>query len=126
MTPNFAKILNLKIMSNNYFFKTLLVVQTIGLLAYTIIAFQTEGASLLSVALNNIKSLTWSGQFNLDFLCYLTISGIWIMWRNKFSGISILVGTIAMILGIVFFAPYLLWLMSKEKRDLKRVLVGDR
>jgi len=70
--------------------------------------------------------LTWSGQFNLDFLCYLALSGLWIMWRNKFSGKSILVGTVAMILGIVFFAPYLLWLMNKEKGDLKRVLVGDR
>ena len=113
-------------MSNKNVFKALLVIQTLGLLVYTFIAFHTEGASLISVALNNIKSLTWSGQFNLDFLCYLTISGIWIMWRNKFSGISILVGTVAMILGIVFFAPYLLWLMDKEKGDLKRVLVGDR
>ena len=113
-------------MSNKNFFKALLVIQTLGLLAYTFIAFQTEGASLFSVALNNVKSLNWSGQFNLDFLCYLTISGIWIMWRNKFRGISILVGTVAMILGIVFFAPYLLWLMNNEKGDLKRVLVGDR
>ena len=113
-------------MSNNNLFKTLLVVQTIGLLTYTFIAFQTEGANLFGVFLTNIKSLTWSGQFNLDFLCYLTLSGLWIMWRNKFSGKSILVGTVAMILGIVFFAPYLLWLMNKEKGDLKRVLVGDR
>jgi hypothetical protein len=113
-------------MSNNNLFKALLVIQTLGLFAYTFIAYQTEGAILFSVALNNLKSLTWSGQFNLDFLCYLTISGIWIMWRNKFSGISILVGTVAMILGIVFFAPYLLWLMYKENGDLKRVLVGDR
>jgi hypothetical protein len=113
-------------MSNRNVFKALLVMQTLTLLAYTIVAFQTEGASLFSVALNNINSLTWSGQFNLDFLCYLTISGIWIMWRNNFSGISIMVGTVAMILGIVFFAPYLLWLMNKEKGDLKRVLVGDR
>jgi hypothetical protein len=113
-------------LSNNNLFKTLLVIQSLGLLAYTFIAFQTEGATLFSVALNNLKSLTWSGQFNLDFLCYLTISGIWIMWRNKFSRISILVGTCAMILGIVFFAPYFLWLMNKENGDLKRVIVGDR
>jgi hypothetical protein len=113
-------------MSNNNFFKTLLLVQTAGLLAYTFIAFQTEGADLFSVFLANIKSLTWTGQFNLDFLCYLTLSGLWIMWRNKFSGKSILVGTVAMIFGIVFFAPYLLWLLYKENGDLKHVLVGDK
>jgi len=113
-------------MSNNIFFKTLLVVLTIGLLTYTFITFQTEDANLLGVFLTNLKALTWSGQFNLDFLCYLTISGLWIMWRNKFSMKSILIGIMAMILGFLFFAPYLLWLMNKEKGDLKRLLVGDR
>jgi hypothetical protein len=126
MTPIFAKNLNLKIMSKNNFFKTLLLVQTIGLLAYTFIAFQKEGAGLFSVFLDNIKSLTWTGQFNLDFLCYLMLSGLWIMWKNNFSGKSILVGAFAMILGIVFFAPYLLWLLYKENGDLRRVLVGDK
>jgi hypothetical protein len=113
-------------MSNNNLFKTILVVQTLGLLTYTFVAFQTEGANLFGEFFTNIKALTWSGQFNLDFLCYLTISGLWIMWRNKFSMKSILVGTVAMILGIIFFAPYILWLMNKEKGDLKSILVGDR
>lgn len=113
-------------MGNNNLFKTLLAVQTVVLSAYTFIAYQTEGADLFSVFIANIKSLTWSGQFNLDFLCYLTLSGLWIMWRSKFSGNSILVGVTAMILGIVFFAPFLLWLLHKENRDLKRILIGDR
>lgn len=113
-------------MSNNNLLKTLLLVQTIGLLIYTFFAFQTEGANLFSVVRNNVLSLNWSGQFNLDFLCYLTISGLWIMWRNEFSRKSIIVGIVAMILGIVFFAPYFLWLMNKENGNLKRVLVGDR
>lgn len=113
-------------MSTNNLFKTLLVVQTIGLLSYTFIAFQTEGATLFSVFLTNIKSLTWTGQFNLDFLSYLTLSGLWIMWRNKFSMKSILIGLLAMILGIVFFAPYLLWLLYKEKGEFKHVLIGER
>ncbi len=122
----FAQKLNIKMMSKNSFFKTLLVVQTMGVLAYTFIAFQKEGVTLFDVFLVNIKSLTWTGQFNLDFLCYLTLSGLWIMWRNKFTGKSILIGTFAMILGIVFFGPYLLWLIFKENGDLKRVLVGDK
>jgi hypothetical protein len=113
-------------MSRNNLFKTLLIVQTIGLLAYTFVAFQNEGADLISVFINNAKALTWSGQFNLDFLSYLTLSGLWIMWRNKFNFKSILLGTVAMVLGIIFFAQYLLWLTNKEKGDLKRVFIGDR
>lgn len=119
---------NLKNMnrSNLNLFKTLLIVQTIGLLTYTFFAYQTEGADLISVFAQNVFSLNWSGQFNLDFLCYLTLSGIWIMWRNKFSNKSILLGVAAMILGIVLFAPYLFWLTNKENGEIKRVLIGDR
>ncbi|MCU0350236.1 MAG: hypothetical protein MUF43_05310 [Flavobacterium sp.] len=113
-------------MSNNGLFKTLLIVQTIGLLTYTYFAFQTEGANLFSVFIHNVLSLNWSGQFNLDFLCYLTLSGFWIMWRNKFTIKSILLGLVAMVLGIVLFAPYLFWLTNKENGDIKRILIGDR
>lgn len=91
---------------------------------YTFFAFQKEGIQLFSVFINQIQSLTWAGQFNLDFTCYLILSGLWIMWRNKFTVSSIFLGTIAMILGMVFFAPYLLFLLNREKGDLKKVLIG--
>ena len=110
----------------NIFLKVLLIVQTIGLLLYTFFTIQTDGANLFKVVLNNVLSLNWSGQFNLDFLCYLTLSGFWIMWRNKFTSKSIFLGIFAMVLGIVMFAPYLLWLINKEQGNLKRVLIGDR
>lgn len=113
-------------MDRSNFLKALLIVQTIGLLTYTLFAFQTEGADLFRAFAKNVFSLNWSGQFNLDFICYLTLSGIWIMWRNKFSNKSVLLGLIAMVLGIVLFAPYILWLTNREKGDIKRVLIGDR
>jgi hypothetical protein len=113
-------------MGNSNGFRILLLVQAISISIYTWFAFQAEGPNLFSVFLNSLQSLTWTGQFNLDFSCYLTISGLWIMWRNKFNGLSILLGLAAMVLGIIFFAPYLLWLINREQGDFKRVLVGDR
>lgn len=113
-------------MNRSHFFQALLIAQTIGLLTYTLFAFKTEGANLFRVFSNNVFLLNWSGQFNLDFLCYLTLSGIWIMWRNKFKTTSILLGVLAMVIGIVLFAPYLLWLINKENGDLKRVIIGNR
>ncbi|ADB41686.1 hypothetical protein [Spirosoma linguale] len=104
----------------------LLLVQTIALLAYSYIAFQNEGANLLQLFFSNITSLTWNGQFNLDFSCYLTLSGVWIMWRNKFAPAAIVLGLSAMIIGIMAFAPYVLYLLTKENGDLKKVLIGDR
>lgn len=108
------------------FFRALLVAQVVAVGTYTVLVFEKEGADLWSVFLNNIASLNWSGQFNLDFLCYLLLSGSWIMWRNQFEKGSTLFAIAAMILGIVVFAPYLLWLFYKEKGDLKRVLIGNR
>lgn len=112
-------------MTSNNFIKTLLIVQTIGLFTYTCFAFQTEGVNLFSVLFTNLKSLGWSGQFNIDLLCYSTLSGIWIMWRNKFTTSSIVIGILAMSSGMLIFAPYLLWLIINEKGNLKRTFVGE-
>ena len=85
-------------MNNQNLFKALLFLQTVGLLIYTV----------------------------LDFSSYLILSGLWVMWRNKFSPKSILTAIIAMIVGIMVFAPYLLYLVIKENGDIKKVLIGER
>ncbi len=116
-------------MNNNpkhYLLKALLIIQTIGILAYTLIVFQNDGFNFLMRAQEFALSMKWMGQFALDFQCYLILSGIWIMWRDRFSGRSILIALMAMTLGILVFAPYILYLITKEKGDLKAVLVGDR
>lgn len=113
-------------MKNNNLLKTLLGFQAIIVLIYTFFAFKNEGVNLFGIFMSNILSLTWNGQFNLDFSCYLTLSGLWIMWRNKFSSTSMVFGLIAMILGIIVFAPYVLYLLTNEKGDLKKLLIGNR
>jgi hypothetical protein len=32
-----------------------------------------------------MAAMTWPGQFNFDFLCFLTLSGLWLAWRHHFS-----------------------------------------
>lgn len=110
----------------NALLKILLVVMTLTLLVYTAIAFRNEGPDLFTVFLSNIRQGNWNGQFNLDFSSYLTLSAVWIMWRNKFSTASIALGLISGIVGILVFAPYLLFLIFKERDDLVKVLIGDR
>lgn len=105
--------------------KLLVITQTIAILVYTGFAIKNEGWTLFNIFTNNISALNWNGQFNLDFSCYLTLSGIWIMWRNKFSISSIIFAVFAMIIGIIAFAPYLLYLLAKEKGDLKKLLLGE-
>ncbi|MCI5057594.1 MAG: hypothetical protein MRY83_15885 [Flavobacteriales bacterium] len=115
-----------EIKQNQYFLKSILFVQFIGVLIYTIITLQKEGFVVFERAFEFIQTVKWIGQFTLDFQCYLMLSALWIAWRNKFSINSILFAITAMILGIIVFAPYLLYLISKEKGNLKRVLIGSR
>lgn len=112
--------------NNNLIFKSVLWVQTIGLLAYTVVAINNDGINFLAKAQKFVTSMTWMGQFALDFQCYLILSALWIAWRGRFTVKAITIAVIAMILGIIVFAPYLLFLLSKENGDLKRVLIGDR
>jgi hypothetical protein len=106
--------------------KYLLLTQTIVLVVYTTYAINREGWTLFQSIIDNIKAFGWNGQFNLDFSCYLILSGLWIMWRQKFSFSSIAFAVVVMIIGIIAFAPYLLYLLMKENGDLKKVLVGER
>lgn len=112
-------------MNNNPFLRSLLVVLSLGVLSYTLVAFSNEGPNLFPVFLNDALSGTWRGQFNVDFTSYLILSGIWIMWRNKFKPSSIVIGMVASIVGIIVFAPYVLYLLTKENGDVRKVLVGE-
>lgn len=112
-------------MKNSKVLVTILIVQSIVVMVYTLLATTNEGINFVNVFLKNIQSLTWNSQFTVDFSCYLLLSGLWIMWRSNFSYRSIFIGIIAMILGIVFFAPYLLYLSAKEKGNVYHILIGE-
>lgn len=116
----------MELANKQYFLKGLLIIQTIGLLIYTILAIINDGGNFLIRAQEFVLSLKWIGQFTLDFNCYLVLSALWIAWRNKFSRQSISFAVLAMILGIIVFAPYLLYLLNKENSDIKRILIGNR
>lgn len=115
-------------MSNSNTNSTTLTILLVGMIAamavYTVTASLNEGINLFAVFADNLTSLGWSGQFNLDFTCYLILSGLWIMWRDRFSSSSIVLGSAAMILGILLFAPILIYFIKKEKGDLRAVLLG--
>lgn len=106
--------------------KTILIGFTILTIGYTIAVFYFHGADFISVFSTNVLALNWSGQFNLDFSAYLVLSACWILWRNKFSGRSIIISLMALVFGALVFLPYLLYLVNLENGNLTKVLVGDR
>lgn len=106
-------------------FRILLVILTISIIAITGIVAANHGLNLIIVFIENITSLTWSGQFNFDFMCYLILSALWIMWRHNFSPVGIILGLIASVAGIMFFAPYLLFASFKSQGNMKTILLGN-
>ena len=105
-------------------FRTLLFVMIAALGLLTVTAVAQGGLNLITPFVAPILGGTWQGQFNADFTCYLILSGLWMAWRGGFTPGSIALGVLAPPLGILFFAPYLIWLIAQSGGDAKRLLLG--
>ena len=105
-------------------FRNVLIAMTALIVVFTMAAIANGGTNLITPFLTPILALSWQGQFNIDFTCYLVLSGIWMAWRGGFTTSSIPFGVLAPTLGILFFAPYLLYLVGKSNGDPRRLLMG--
>lgn len=104
----------------------LLSAQAFLVLLYTVYVACYHGMDLFPIFVDNIIGMNWSGQFNLDFSCYLLLSGVWIVWRNNYKPFSLLLALCATIIGIICFAPYVVYLLVVEKGNVVKVLIGER
>jgi hypothetical protein len=75
---------------------------------------------------SDILEITWRGSYNIDFISYWMISGLWIVWREKFSAKGILLFILNMCSGILFFAPYLFILSYKVNGDWTKLLLEKK
>jgi len=107
-------------------FRALLVGMTLALVAYTAIALSHEGWNLFAIFFADVAKAKWAGQFDLDFLCYLLLSGSWIAWRHRFTPAGIGLGLLGAIGGTLVFAPYLLVESLRAKGDMRALLLGNR
>ncbi|WP_299729443.1 hypothetical protein [uncultured Tateyamaria sp.] len=105
-------------------FRTVLIAMTAILALITVAAIAKEGLDLLTPYFSAIFALTWQGQFNTDFAFYLVLSGIWMAWRAGFSRGGIALGVLAPPLGMLFFAPYLIYLIAQTSGDVRKLMMG--
>lgn len=106
-------------------FRILLLALFINIIVYTLATVSTVGWDLFSPFLGAIQAMNWSGQFNVDFSSYLLLSALWVAWRNHFSAKGIGLALLAAVLGILFFAPYLLWLSYQKQGKIEAVLLAE-
>lgn len=105
-------------------FRSLLVVLWLVLLGYTAVVGANHGWSLLPVFFGDMAKMGWPGQFNLDFMFMLTLSGLWVAWRHHFSGAGLALGLLAFFGGALFLTAYLFVVSLGAGGDTRELLLG--
>lgn len=106
-------------------FKLLVAAMAVVIWIYTGAVFLRDGLDFLTPFFRAILTVTWPGQFALDFLFYLLLSAIWVAWRHGFGGRGIALGAL-MLFGAVVFLPYLLIAALRSGGDPVVLLIGAR
>jgi hypothetical protein len=105
-------------------FRILLAAMIAVIVLYTGAVGLAHGWGLFPIFFGDILALTWPGQFNVDFSCFLLFSGLWLAWRNHFSIGGVALGLLGVVGGTMLLAPYLLFASIQAKGDMKIVLLG--
>ena len=105
-------------------FRIMLVAMWAILVAYTVTVISRHGWGLLGVFFGDMRAMAWPGQFNLDFMILLALSGLWVAWRHAFSRAGVLLGVTAFFGGALFLTAYLFVASLVAKGDPKEVLLG--
>ncbi len=105
--------------------RILLAVILVAVTLYTIPVVLAHGINLFPYFFGDIREMGWAGQFNVDFLGFLTMSAVWTAWRNQFSASGLALGTLAFFFGAPFLTIYLLYLSFSTNGNLPVMLLGS-
>ena len=105
-------------------FRALLITLWLVIAGYTAVVVAHHGFGLLPIFFGDMATMAWPGQFNLDFLCMLTLSGLWVSWRHHFSAPGLALGLLALFGGAFFLTAYLFIVTVQAKGHMHQVLLG--
>lgn len=108
------------------FLRLFLALCFVVILGYTSVTVAHHGVNLLPVFFGDMAKMAWPGQFNLDFMTFLLLAGIWVAWRHHFSPAGLTLGVIAVFGGMLFLSAYLLVHSAKTGGDVKALLLGEQ
>lgn len=107
-------------------FRLFLAALWLVLVGYTGVVIARHGMDLVPIFFGAIKDMMWPGQFNLDFLCFLSLSALWTAWRARFSPMGLALAVVAFFGGAGFLLPYLFILSLRSRGDIAAMLLGER
>lgn len=103
--------------------RLLCVVIFVSLSVYTAPILVAE-PNLFPAFFGAISGGGWQGQFNLDFVFMLSLSGLYVAWRHRFTPAGLLLGFVAFNGGALFLSLYLFVQSFRCDGDVRRLLVG--
>ena len=107
-------------------FRLYLAVIVLGVVGYTVPVIAQHGWGFLGVFFRAIVEGGWPGQFNMDFLGFLSLSALWLAWRHHFSPIGLALGMLGLFCGTPLLTTYLLLASFGARGDIRVVLLGSK
>lgn len=107
-------------------FRVFLLVMFVAIAAFTAITTVNHGIDVLPIFFGDMMQMTWPGQFNFDFSCFLIMSGLWVSWRHNFTIGGTLLGIVATFGGALFLSLYLLVQTFLHDGDSAALMLGSK
>lgn len=104
-------------------FRILMAVLLLTVVIYTVFVVAEHGIDIFPIFFGDILAMGWPGQFNLDFMGFLVLSGTWLAWRNHFTPGGLVLGAFGLVGGIPLLTTYLL-IISFQCDNLNEILLG--
>lgn len=106
-------------------FRVLLAIIFAAIGAYTFIVVANHGFGLFEVFFGDIAKFGWAGQFNVDFMGFLVLSGLWLAWRHHFSSAGIALGILGFFGGAPVLTAYLLYASVAANGNVAILFLGE-
>ena len=107
-------------------FRILLAAIFLVIVGYTGVVIANHGLGLFAVFFGDMAEMGWPGQFNLDFMGFLLMSGVWLAWRNDFTPAGLVLGLFGFFLGAPYLTAYLFVMSHKVDDDFAILFLGER
>ncbi len=105
-------------------FRALLAAIFLTVVVYTVAVVADHGLGLFPIFFGDIARMEWPGQFNLDFLGFLVLSGFWLAWRHQFSPGGLVLGVCGLFGGVPLLTAYLFIASLAAEGDVEVLLLG--
>ena len=105
-------------------FRILLAAIFLAIVGYTAVVIANHGMGLFGVFFGDMAKMGWPGQFNLDFMGFLLLSGFWLAWRHHVSPAGLSLGVLGVFGGAPVLTAYLFVASLQADGDPAELLLG--